>query len=273
MKKGCILAVMLAFISCKDTTTPTPPETPNTAVERVSIEDAGSPVSTEKKVIDKEAYLQVDVLLPMFYDKEFYGEEVSKIDRSWMGFFETKGQFQVRKVAYALEEELNECTESIVIGVFAKEEVQPLFFLSETTAIGKGKKESLTLSKTPLWANTPQEYIFKGKTYVLRAEGKEISAYLYTDDEEVEKTFKQFENYKLYLSIDGNEEQLLLDIPHFNDTFVQLLFVGDLDEDGKLDFIFDTSADYEQKRVEIYLSKDAKHNAYLAGTTTVDFAC
>lgn len=273
MKKGLILAVMLAFISCKDTTTPTPSETPAIPVERENLEDAGLPITTEKKVVEKEESLRVDILLPMFYDKEFYGEEVSKIDRSWVALFETKGQFQVRKVAYALEEELNECTASTVIGAFAKEEVQPLFFLSETTAIGKGKKESLPISKTPLWANTPQTYVFKGKTYVLRAEGKEISSYLYTDDEEEEKTYKQFEDYKLYLSIDGNEEQLLLDIPHFNDTFVQVLFVGDLDQDGKLDFIFDTSEDYEQKRVEIYLSKDAKHNAYLAGTTTVDFAC
>lgn len=273
MKKGLMLALMLTIISCKDTTTTTQPETPTAPVERVSLEDTALPITTENKIVEKEEYLQVDVLLPMFYDKEFYGDEVNKIDRSWRALFEKEGQFQVRKVEYALTEEMNECTGSMAIGAFAKEEEQPLFFLSETTAIGKGIKESLPISKTPLWANTPQTYVFKGKTYVLRAEGKEINSYLYTDDEEVEKTYKQFDDYKLYLSIDGNEEQLLLDIPHFNDTFVQLLFVGDLDQDGKLDFIFDTSADYEQKRVEIYLSKDAKHNAYLAGTTMVDFAC
>jgi|GEM_PF-4862845 len=171
MKKGLILAVLLAFISCKDTTTPTPSETPTIPVERENLEDAELPITTENKVVVKEEYLQVDILLPMYYDKEFYGEEVSKIDHSWVALFEHEGQFQVRKVAYALEEELNECTESIVIGAFAKEEVQPILFLSETTAIVKGKKESLPISKKPLWANTPQTYVFKGKTYALRAEG------------------------------------------------------------------------------------------------------
>ena len=53
--------------------------------------------------------------------------------------------------------------------------------------------------------------------------------------------------------MDGGDEQLVLDIPHFNDTFVKVLFVGDLDGDGNLDFIFDTSEHYGQKKTYTYL--------------------
>lgn len=221
----------------------------------------------------KEENIGMDVLLPMFYDKQFYEAEVNKINASWLALFENEGKFQVRKANYELQVEMNECTESEVVGAFSTEAEEPLLFFSATKGVLKGKKESLILKQQPLWPEAPQEYVFKDKRYVLRAEGKELSSYLYTDDSKVEKTFKLFENYKLYLSIDGNEEQLLLDIPQFNDRFIQLLFVGDLDLDGKLDFIFDTSAEYEQKSVEIFLSKDAKHNVYLVGLTLVDFSC
>ena len=53
---------------------------------------------------------------------------------------------------------------------------------------------------------------------------------------------------------------MFLEETSFNDTFVQLLFVGDIDADGKLDFIFNASRDYEEERVVLYLSSYAKDN-------------
>jgi len=271
MKKGILILALLALWACKEKTTESlvQPE----EVERVALDETALPSTTSRVILPKEEKIGMEVLLPMFYDKDFYGEEVSKINANWLALFESKGQFHVRRAKYELQVEMNECTESEVIGAFSTEADNPLFFFSDTMNILKGKKEAITIKEQPLWPGAPQEYGFKGKTYVLRAEGKQMDTYLYTDDSEQEKTFKLFQDYKLYLSIDGGEEQLVLDIPHFNDTFVQLLFVGDLDNDGNLDFVFDTSAEYEQKSVEIYLSKGAKYKVYLAGTTTVDFAC
>ncbi|MBB1138814.1 hypothetical protein [Myroides sp. WP-1] len=272
MKKGIVLVAMVALWGCKDTPKAEPIAQPE-KIEHVALEEEVTPSTTKKEILPREEKIGMDVLLPMFYDKDFYGEEVAKINSKWLALFESNGQFQVRKAKYELQVEMNECTESEVIGAISTEEEGPILFFSDTKDILKGKKETLTIKEVPLWPEAPQEYVFKGKTYVLRAEGKQMDSYLYTDDSEQEKTFKLFQDYKLYLSIDGGEEQLVLDIPHFNDTFVQLLFVGDLDNDGLLDFVFDTSAEYEQKSVELYLSKGAKHYLYLAGTTTVDFAC
>lgn len=272
MKKGIVLALMVALWGCKDAAKPESLVQPG-QIEDVVLEDTAAPSTTSKSILPKEEKISMDVLLPMFYDRDFYGEEVNKINANWLALFEVNGQFQVRKAKYEIQVEMNECTESEVIGAISTEEEGPILFFSGTKDILKGKKETVNIQEQPLWPEAPQQYVFKGKTYVLRAEGKQMDTYLYTDDSEQEKTFKLFENYKLYLSVDGSEEQLVLAIPHFNDTFVKLLFVGDLDDDGQLDFIFDTSADYEQKSVEIYLSKGAKHKVYLAGETTVDFAC
>lgn len=45
----------------------------------------------------------------------------------------------------------------------------------------------------------------------------------------------------------------------FNDTFVELLFVGDIDRDGKLDFIFGANKNYEEERVILFLSSKAEN--------------
>ncbi|MFC6096774.1 hypothetical protein ACFPVY_08955 [Flavobacterium qiangtangense] len=44
----------------------------------------------------------------------------------------------------------------------------------------------------------------------------------------------------------------------FNDTFVELLFAGDIDNDGKLDFIFGANRNYEEERVILFLSSKAE---------------
>lgn len=99
-------------------------------------------------------------------------------------------------------------------------------------------------------------YIFNNVTYALRAEGKILSSEVHVDGDKQE-VFKEVENYKLYLTV-GNKEQLLLTEKSFNDTFVILLFAGDIDGDGKLDFIFEANRHYEEERVVLFLSSKAK---------------
>lgn len=271
MKKGIVFLSLFALWACKDAVQ-TAVEKPNDKIESVTIEEVKAPAI--KTIFEKEEKKLLDLLLPMYYDKDFHEEEVKQMNDSWLALLVEGGKFKVQRIKYEQIEMENECTGSDAIGVFpTEEEVEPLFFFSDSKAILKGKKESLPIQTKPLWPGEPQTYVFKDRTYVLRAEGKEVDSYVYTDDSEAEKTYKKIDNYKLYVSVEGGNEQLILDIPSFNDTFVQLLFVGDLDGDGKLDFIFDTSAHYEQKQVEVYLSRGAKYLLYLAGMTSVDFSC
>lgn len=67
-------------------------------------------------------------------------------------------------------------------------------------------------------------------------------------------------NYKLYLTatIKGQQHtSLLVAQPSFNDQMIDLIFAGDIDGDGILDLIIDTSSHYNATSPTIYLSKPA----------------
>ena len=62
------------------------------------------------------------------------------------------------------------------------------------------------------------------------------------------------------LTVNNNSEILVIAKDSFQDAFVELLFVGDIDIDGKLDLIFETKRNYEEKRVILFLSSEADEN-------------
>lgn len=67
-------------------------------------------------------------------------------------------------------------------------------------------------------------------------------------------------NYKLYLTaeIKGQKRKsLLVAQPNFDDQMINLIFAGDIDGDGILDLIIDTSRHYNVTSPTIYLSKPA----------------
>ncbi len=271
MKKNLFMFTLLALVGCKETK-----EEEVIPEVKPSIEEVITETEEEKSALTiygKEENIILDILIPRYYDKDFHQEEFNKVNDKWLAFEEKKGLFQVIKADYAISEEMNECTESEQLGIFSTGPVEPIFFLGPNAMIKKGTKTALNIKEQPLWPDAPQEYLFNGKQYILRAEGKQVDSYDYTDDSGKTKKYKRFKDYKLYLTVNGEAEQLILDIPSFNETFVQLLFVGDLDGDGNLDFVFDTSPEYEIQSVEVYLSKGAQYFIYLAGAISVDFSC
>jgi hypothetical protein len=67
-------------------------------------------------------------------------------------------------------------------------------------------------------------------------------------------------NYKLYLTASRNGQsiiELLVAQPNFDDQMIKILFAGDIDGDGFLDLIIDTSRHYNSTIPTLYLSKPA----------------
>lgn len=275
MKKVLTALGFLLLIGCKETAN-TENVTEQNPIEEVNAKQE-EPINVNKfeDAFGKEENAVIDILLPAYYDEDLK-DTYSSINENWLEFRQVdKMHFIVKQADYNLTDPiLNECTEVNQIGVFSPEEEEPLFFFAHNKLLAKGDIVSLPIKNKPLWPGEVYEYKYKGHTYTLEAEGVLKNTYKYTDDSSEEaREFREFEKYKLYISVDGKEKQVVLDIADFHDTFVQLLFVGDLDGDGKLDFVFDTSADYEQKMIEVYLSKEAKHYLYLAGSGGYDFSC
>ncbi|MDR0196302.1 MAG: hypothetical protein LBI73_14370 [Myroides sp.] len=267
MKKSLVLLTLLMMFACKEEKKEVIDLTPR---EVVNVDEEVKE-EVELTLYPKEERLILDVIIPMYYDKEVHAAEIEKMNDKWLSFYDRDGLYKVVPAKFEISEKVNECNETDMLGVFSPGELEPLFFMGPNTAIEQGIKDAMQVNPTPLWPGLNQEYLFNGKKYTLCAEGIETKSYNYTDEGK-NREYKEFMKYKLYLSV-GTDEQQVLNIPEFNDKFITLLFVGDLDGDGNLDFVFDTSSNYEEKTVEVYLSKGAKHLIYLAGVVSVDFSC
>jgi hypothetical protein len=72
------------------------------------------------------------------------------------------------------------------------------------------------------------------------------------------------ENYSLFFSEKGTPyKQAIVKIKNIEDQFVRVLFIGDLDGDGKPDIILDASGHYESRNILVFLSSTAKAGEYL----------
>jgi hypothetical protein len=98
-------------------------------------------------------------------------------------------------------------------------------------------------------AGEKHSFRFGGQTYIFRAEG--TFGIGYHDD-----YWYKIKDYKLYLS-DGKNEQFITAVSEFYGTSPEILWTGDLDEDGKPDFAVRTSTWYEDEQIELYLSSMA----------------
>ncbi|MDR1811323.1 MAG: FG-GAP repeat protein, partial [Candidatus Fibromonas sp.] len=71
-------------------------------------------------------------------------------------------------------------------------------------------------------------------------------------------------NHSLVYSIKGAaNKQTIANIPLARGTIITLLFIGDLDGDGKPDIILNAPSDYEDVDIMVFLSSTAKDGEYL----------
>ncbi len=194
----------------------------------------------------------------LFYD--------SKVDK----FFLTEGMARVTK-------EMDDCLGDSSTYISSKHEIEPMLFI-------KGLDEplfkinSLVLKQHMIWPGQSMTFTFNNQNYALEAEGSVLSSEPVHSNDNSIATWQNVINYRLNLTsnVYGNvKKQLLIAIPSFNNTFVQVLFVGDLDNDGKPDFIFDISRDYEEKAVILMLSSRAKGDEFVrcVGESSYQFDC
>ncbi len=121
-------------------------------------------------------------------------------------------------------------------------------------------------------------FSFNGINYTLRAEGILSPNYSSTEEYEREdgrrETGNVYQEYKLYLESDGIS-QLVLAIDNFSDKYVTMEFVGDLDGDGKPDFVFETATWYEDYEKMLFLSSFADEGELVkyAGRNGYSMAC
>lgn len=251
MKKIAIGIVLISvMLSCKDAKE-IKATTTNEIVEKSTAKDA---VKKSEVVSDEGFKEDFGILLPRSY--RVYNEEnpIASLTDKWVDLYQKNGTYYLGKPDFEIEKGFDECSGDSLVSINSKNKT---ILLMNYPGLKLGKIKFLKIDKNKVWPNEKMTHVFNNVSYTLRAEGKILSSEVHADGGK-EEIFKEVENYKLYLTVE-NKEQLLLTEKSFNDTFVILLFAGDIDGDGKLDFIFGANRHYEEERVVLFLSSKAKN--------------
>lgn len=193
-----------------------------------------------------------DMILPEPYRMVEGVEFPDDIVKGWKELYYKDGSFYMGEVTYTIEEGYDDCAEIATKRIKSNKDAF-LFFNNNT--FKSSKIDTVLLSTPYIWPGKKYAFNFKGKKYILRGEGKILSPEV--NDTSGEDLFYEVSDYKLYLSTDNAKEQLIYTQKYFDNTFVEILVVGDIDKDGKPDIILDAPRNYEERRVLLLLSSYA----------------
>lgn len=212
-----------------------------------------------------------EILLPNEYRDWENKNPSSKLNQNWQELYQKGGKYYLDKADYTIKKGYSECSGDSTRIIQSKRKT--LLFINDSN-LNSGELYSKIINKNKVWPKEKILFSYKNIEYKIRAEGEIISSEEVHSDKGLE-FYANVKNYKLYISTNNNFESLFLEELGFNDTFVKLLFVGDIDSDGKLDFIFEANRDYEEERVILYLSSKATQTEIIkkVGEIAIQFDC
>jgi hypothetical protein len=194
---------------------------------------------------------KVSILLPTSYRDN----EPKQLNSDWFDLYEKNGDYFIEKAKYTISKGYDDCAQIETETIETKRNTLLLIDYKKLLA---GKVDHLDIPKQYIWPGEKIEFFFNNVKYYLRGEGKIKNTQNRTNEAGESELWQEVEDYKLFIGLDKTAKELLLSEQSFNDTFVKLIFVGDLDKDGKLDFIFEASRNYEETRVLLFLSCESE---------------
>lgn len=246
-----ILAILLiiVLVGCK-----TSPDS-NTVIK-----DTSTIKTEDDKVItnlDKSGYPgdSINLVKMLQTDYVFHEEEVwpTAHQDKWMGLFKKGDSYylantriQTLKAHDALLDE--DTTTKTGWEILVQHDDTCLYLIESVSYLQERAVQSLSLSNTTILPGEQVKVQYNGVTYELSATGRKVK----------DGDYFAVSDYRLYITATVNnvsKKQLLVYIPAFEEKMINILFVGDIDGDGKLDFIIDTSYHYNLTRPTLYLSK------------------
>jgi hypothetical protein len=184
---------------------------------------------------------------------------------------------ELKTANLSLERGYNECWEDSIVHVASERKAM---LLIHGLAPQGEEVPTVDFRKNRIWPDETMSFELYGRRYVLRGEGIiERENTIRTDTGE--ERWDEVRNYKLFLATEGSPEstdppeQTIVAMPSFNDQFVTIRWIGDLDGDQKPDMLLDISQHYEEEVVVLYLSSKAAEGELVgaAAVSCYSFSC
>jgi hypothetical protein len=254
---------LLLFLSCSNEKKGQAPqaETNVKSSRQHTIHEPAEPVVADTTADGITAFHKGDFLLKVLTEAEtFHEDEVwpGAEKEDWFGLYKNGDKFYVartRVVTRRVPDIIMDEDESKPSGweVKTNNKDTSLILFAGLPGFREGKVDHVPLKEPFILPGKSIRLMLQGKEYVLYATGKK--------DPESEEHYG-VSDYRLYLR-QGNTIQLLIAQARFEDSMMPVLFAGDIDGDGGLDLIIDTSWHYNMVRPTLYLSKPAEKGKLL----------
>lgn len=161
----------------------------------------------------------------------------------WLALHKDGKGHYVQQAVYSLHDEAEEPCSGMPTQTIVTAENSLLIFKIPNVRIGP--IDAIAIKKPLLVPDDTLTFTFQGSNYQLLAQGIDPQKYNYQDTPNA--------YYQLAIAIDNTTKTFFYQ-DAYNDTVTEILFIGDLDADGKLDFILSSPKDYEEERIILILS-------------------
>ena len=247
MKKVTTLILILFLVSC------------NYFEKPKKIEPSQSKSKTDKTIIEKTekklTFILETILLPSSYRVDKKDDPTKQLNNNWFDLYEENDSYFLGTPSFSIKKSYDEC---VGMDVKTIESKRKTILYIDNKNLKIGKIEFLKTNKNQIWPKEEMKFIFNNKTYILEGQGTILTTENRTNEDDTNYIWHNVSDYKLILKSEDGTIETLINESSFDQTFVDLLFIGDIDQDGKPDFIFEAPTNYEQERVILILSSEAK---------------
>lgn len=254
MIKKLIFPIVLMFaFSCqnKQTSNSSTNSDSTTQMSEPKIDSPLTKISTEETIAEPGIiYSEESILIPHAGYRISTENEIEKILKSgkWLELYKDEKGYKIAKAQYnIIDEDEEPCSGMPTQSIETERNTLALFNIN---GIKTGKIDSVAFTGETIKPNQSISFDMKGKKYELKAEGFDP---LKTDFRNIKNPY-----YKLSLAQANAPTRTIHLQKEYNDTETTILFIGDLNNDGEVDFILSSPRDYEEERILIILSGDTK---------------
>lgn len=246
-----LLTCSFFIISCQNNTIQNNSQLDSSKVDRVDLSNIDSVKTPVQSTLDKtgkaitDSIIEPESIIIPGYHRVWDENHVSKaLNNEWWEIHKKSGGYAIQKANYTiLDGGIDECSgmpEEIIEG---KENVLYFFNIKGMQA---GKVDSIAFKNKIVEPGKPFHFEFNGAKHTLEASG------IHFFNDENRKIDNPYYSLKLY--VDGKYVKTILHQTSYNDTSTEIEFIGDIDRDGKVDFILSSPRDYEENRILFILS-------------------